>query len=182
MKKRRNIGKGWFALFFSFLILLPCASILVQAAQKETIGVKKILGVSPDGGGTSYLNYISPLSGEEFRVSLHRTEDDLVAYCLERTKDSDYDDYNRNYSLGTNYNEDMASLLRNILLCGYPGNTATKLKEMYGYDTNKRNAEQATQMAIWVGIYMKEHSVSVKEAWKAHSPKNKGEYDTVDLS
>lgn len=179
-KRRRQIKKIAIPTILIMVLLLGVAGIFVHGAEKK-VGIKKTLAVSPDAGGKSYLNYISPVSGEEFRVSLHETTDGLMAYCLERTKDSDYHDYNYNYELISKYAKEESDLQRNILLCGYPGNTVRKLEELYGYEVNARSAAQATQMAIWVGNYMYEQNVSMEEAWKAHKAKNTGEYEAAQL-
>lgn len=164
------------------LCLLGIGSVVTQAAQKAKFGIKQTLTTDLDGSGTSYLKYTSPISGKEFRVSLHKTSTDLMAYCLERTKDSDHDDFNYNYTEVKNYSKKASDLQRNILLCGYPGNSVSQLKTMYGFDTNARCAAQATQMAIWICNYMYDENVTMSEAWKAHNPKNTGDYKAVGLS
>lgn len=179
--KRRG-SKVCLRLLAVLLCFLGLGSAVVQAAQKAKLGIIQILTTNADGGGSSYLNYESPVSGREFRVSLHKTNTDLIAYCLDRTKDSDHDDYNYDYKEVENYSKAASDLQRNILLCGAPENTASQLMQMYGYETDKRCAQQATQMAIWVCNYMYDEKVSMSEAWKAHKPKNSGEYDAVGLS
>lgn len=184
----KNRDKGsylwkWCAQTAVILLCILCVwGAFVQAAQKNTVGIKKTLGVSTDGAGSSYLNYVSPVSGKEFRVSLHETEDGYMAYCLDRTKDSDYSEYNYNYEEVPNYSKAASDLQRNILLCGYPGNTVKELEQMYGYETNKRCAAQATQMAIWICNYMYDENVSMSNAWSAHKPKSTGDYKAVSLS
>lgn len=185
-KVRHDKDKVWKLVTHTavFLICMLCfMGAFAQAAEKEeTVGIKKTLGVSIDGAGLSYLNYISPVSGKEYRVSLHETSDGLMAYCLDRTKDSDYSDYNYNYEEVSNYSKEASDLQRNILLCGYPGNTVKELENMYGYEINRRCAAQATQMAIWICNYMYDENVSMSNAWKAHKPKNTGDYKAIELS
>lgn len=151
-------------------------------AAKGDIGVKQILDYSLDASGTSYLGYKSPITGNKMRVSLHRTADNEVAYCLERTKASDKDDYNWGYEVISGKDTKYTDLQRNILLCGYPGNSTAALKKMYGISANGRTAEQATQLALWVGNYMIGEGVSLSSAWSSHSPYNMGEYEAVALS
>lgn len=185
LKKIRKHKKRVAAAFILFVLLFEILGGLARGsveAAAGTIGVKQILGIELDDTGNSYLNYVSPITDDEFRVSLHRTDDDLVAYCLDRTKDSDADDYNTDYQKVKNYKGADSDMLRNILLCGYPGNSVSELETMYGYSVNKRSAEQATQLAIWVYIYKEKEGVSTKNAWKAHNPKNTGKYEAVELS
>lgn len=185
LKRIKKYKKRAAAAFILFVLVFEVFGGLAQGiveAAAGTIGVKQILGFDLGDSGNSYLNYVSPVTDKEFRVSLHRTDDDLVAYCLDRTKDSDTDDYNTNYRKVNNYKDADSDMLRNILLCGYPGNSVSELKTMYGYSVNKRSAEQATQLAIWVYIYKEKEGVSTKNAWKAHEPENTGKYEAVELS
>lgn len=154
----------------------------VKEGKKGEIGVKQILDYPLDAAGSSYLNYESPITGKKMRVSLHRTDEDQVAYCLNRTKSSDKDDYNWDYEVVSNKDTKYTDLQRNILLCGYPANTVEELSKMYGTKVNARTAEQATQLAIWVGNYMIGENVTRSEAWNAHNPYNTGEYDGASLS
>ncbi|MDO4556070.1 MAG: SpaA isopeptide-forming pilin-related protein, partial [Lachnospiraceae bacterium] len=152
-------------------------------ASKGDIGIKQILDYPLSASGTSYLNYVSPISGDKMRVTMHRTEDNDIAYCLERTKSSDKDDYNWDYEVVKNKNTKYTDLQRNILLCGYPGNSVSALQKMYGIsEINARSAEQATQLAIWVGNYMIGEGVSLSSAWSAHKPYNAGDYKAAELS
>lgn len=186
MLKKRSDKRRRSKVCLRFLAVLLCflglGGVVTQAAQKAKFGIKQTLTTNADGAGTSYLNYISPVSGKEFRVSLHKTSTDLMAYCLDRTKDSDHDDFNYNYKEVKNYSKTASDLQRNILLCGYPGNNVKQLKSMYGFDTDGRCAAQATQMAIWICNYMYEEKVSLSDAWKAHKAKNTGDYKAVELS
>lgn len=149
---------------------------------KGDIGVKQILDYPLNGSGSSYLNYVSPITGDKMRVSLHRTSDDQVAYCLNRTKMSDKDDYNWDYEAVANKDTKYTDLQRNILLSGYPGNSIGALKNMYGISVNARSAEQATQLAIWIGNYMIGETVSLKQAWTAHAPYNTSDYKAAELA
>lgn len=151
-------------------------------AAKGDIGVKQILDYPLDGSGSSYLNYVSPITGDKMRVSLHRTSDNEIAYCLNRTKASDKDDYNWDYDVVANKDTKYTDLQRNILLSGYPGNSTGALKNMYGISVNGRTAEQATQLAIWIGNYMIGEGVSLNKAWTAHSPYNTGDYKAAELA
>lgn len=181
-KKSWQAGKKLFCLVGLLLCLFGIGSMVIYAAETAKFGVIQTLSIDVDGSGSSYLKYESPISGKEFRVSLHKTSTDLMAYCLERTKSSDYDDYNYNYSEVKNYSEKASDLQRNILLCGYPGNSVSQLKTMYGYDTDAQCAAQATQMAIWICNYMYNKNVTMSEAWSAHKAQNTGVYDAVGLS
>lgn len=156
--------------------------VKVSRAAKGDIGVKQILDYPLDSSGTSYLGYKSPITNNKMRVSLHRTADNEVAYCLERTKSSDKDDYNWGYEVISGKDTKYTDLQRNILLCGYPGNSTAALKQMYGISANGRTAEQATQLALWIGNYMIGEKVNLSTAWSAHSPYNMGEFEAVALS
>lgn len=179
---RRRSSKILWRLFAVLFCLFGVGNVVIHAAEKTKFGIKQTLTTNVEGSGTSYLKYTSPISGKALRVSLHKTSTDLMAYCLDRTKDSDHDDFNYNYTEVKNYSQKASDLQRNILLCGYPGNTVSKLKIMYGFDTNARCAAQATQMAIWICNYMYDENVTMSEAWNAHNPKNTGDYKALGLS
>lgn len=185
LKNRKSKGQRSRRLFH-FVGLLLCifyfGSMAIHAEEKTKFGIKQTLSTNVDGGGASYLKYVSPISEKEFRVSLHKTSTGLMAYCLDRTKDSDHDDFNYNYTEVKKYSKKASDLQRNILLCGYPGNSASQIKTMYGFDTNARCAAQATQMAIWICNYMYDENVTMSEAWKAHKAQNTGDYKALGLS
>ncbi|MCI5596384.1 MAG: hypothetical protein MR380_06705 [Lachnospiraceae bacterium] len=164
-------------------VMLPAFldSLNTKTRASGDIGVKQVLDYSLSGSGTSYLNFLSPTGNVRQKVSLHRTSDNQIAYCMERTKTSDQDDFNWNYDLVSNKDTRFTDLQRNILLCGYPGNSLAKLEDLYGYSVNGRTGEQATQLAIWIGNYMIREGATLQEAWEAHAPYNAGEYQGAEL-